>query len=75
MLRTKPALADQLAVIARDAAGRLKAEHTVYIVTLLPVQISAWGDIVEAIEGAGWTLEHFEIAAEGHAVAVFRAVH
>lgn len=73
MFNTKPAAsAVQLEAVAADAGLRGDEGHGLYIVTLLIVQVTAWGDIVEAIETAGWDLEHFTVAPEGHAVAVFR---
>ena len=69
----KPAASElQLAAIADQASRRRCDGHRLFVVALLPIQLGAWGDICEAIEGEDWTLVHFAIAPEGHAVAVFR---
>lgn len=57
---------------AAHAANRLAEGHTIHVVTLLFADLSQWGDLIEAIESAGFRLDAFEIAKEGHAVAVFR---
>lgn len=55
------------------AAARLAEGSTIHVVTLLFADLPVWGYLIQAIEGAGFRLEHFELAKEGHAVAVFRA--
>lgn len=61
-----------LAKIGAEAAERRADMHQLYIVTFIPSQMVVWGDIAGAIEAEGWALEHFALAKEGHAVAVFR---
>jgi len=69
----KPAASElQLAEIGAVAAAAHEEGYPLYVVTLLPVQLRAWGPILSAIEAEGFALEHFTIAPEGHAVAVFR---
>lgn len=68
----RPTIEDRLAKIGADAAERRDEMHKIYVVTLLPITIAEWGDIIEAIELEGWHLVAFELAKEGHAVAVFR---
>jgi hypothetical protein len=60
---------------SRAAARRLDG-HTIYVATLLAVQLREWGDIIENVEAAGWKLESVTSLPAGNsqnAVAVFRA--
>lgn len=65
-------LEDQLANVGADAAAAHDEGYPLYVRTMLLVQIGTWGPRLSAIEAEGFTLEHFTIAPEGHAVAVFR---
>lgn len=60
----------QVAVI-REEAGARRHNHETHVVTLVPIQIAAWGDIIDAIKAEGWKLQQFALAPAGHAVAVF----
>lgn len=60
-----------LAQIGANAAERYVDQHRFYVVTLLPIQLADWGDILGAIEAEGWYLDQFAFGREGHAVAVF----
>ena len=72
-MKLKPAASEQqLAGIGAAAAAAHDEGSPLYVRTLLFVQLRAWGAIMSAIEAEGFTLEHFTIAPEGHAVAVFR---
>lgn len=72
-MKLKPAASElQLAEIGVAAAAAHEEGYPLYVVTLLAVQLRAWGPIMSAIEAEGFTLDKFAIAPEGHAVAVFR---
>lgn len=63
----------QVATISQEARARA-AQSATYVVTLVPLQIAAWGDIIDTIKHEGWKLEQFALSPAGHAVAVFDRV-